>query len=196
MDGLFHRFTHRLEQQGVEFGQYLELTGQDQTAFVADLRSQADLNIRTRVMIESVAVAEEIVVEDSELDETVVRLAAASEMEVGDYKKALVEGGQENALSGDILRRKAVDRLLELAVPVDGSGNEIDLSPDEDTEDGESDDTDPASKAGADGKGASDGSGGTDDSDVTSGVAPESNEAETEQNRLTDGGQQPAEVEE
>lgn len=127
MDGVFHRFAHRLEQQGVEFGQYLELTGQDQSAFLADLRGQAELNLKTRLLLEAVAAAEGISVTDEELAETVSGLATASEMELDEYKQALSEGGQEEALTGDILRRKAVDHLLELAVPVDGDGTEIEM---------------------------------------------------------------------
>jgi len=150
MDSIFHRFSHRLEQQGVEFEQYLALTGQDHETFLADIRSQADLNLKTRVMLEAIAESEELVVEDPEMEETVEQLALASKMEVAEYRKALVEGGQANALSGDILRRKAVDRLLELAVPVDGAGNEIDVSPEEGTEDTATDDAEPAPEVAAD----------------------------------------------
>jgi trigger factor len=153
MDSVFHRFAHRLEQQGIEFGQYLAITGQDQATFVADLRSQADVNLKTRILLEAVAEAEELTVEESEMESTVAELALASKMEIADYKQALAEGGQENALSGDILRRKAVDRLLELAVPVDGDGNELDLSPSDEDE--------------ADGDGAPDKSGGKQEPDVT-----------------------------
>lgn len=183
MDGVFHRFAHRLEQQGIEFGQYLALTGQDQETFLGDLRSQADVNLKTRVMIESIAASEGIVVEESEMDETVEQLAAASKMDVADYRKALTEGGQEKALSGDILRRKAVDRLLELAVPVDGTGSEIDLSPDEDPEDKETDDADSAAEGEAeqaDEDTADEGADEQSDESEKSDLNPESGQAETE----------------
>ena len=183
MDGAFHRFAHRLEKQGIEFGQYLALTGQDQEAFLADLRSQADVNIKTRVMIESIAASEKIVVEDSEMDETVGQLAAASKMEVADYRNALTEGGQEKALSGDILRRKAIDRLLELAVPVDGTGNEIDLSLERGPEDTEIDDAGSTAKgkAGeADEENADDRAEAQSNESETSEPTSESDQAETE----------------
>jgi trigger factor len=183
MDGVFHRFAHRLEQQGIEFGQYLAITGQDQEAFLADLRSQADVNIKTRVMIEAIAESEEIAVEESEMDETVGQLAAASKMDVAEYRNALTEGGQEKALSGDILRRKAIDRLLELAVPVDGTGNEIDLSPDEGAEDTETDDVESAAKGEAEQAGedtADDRADEQSDESEKSEPDPESDRAETE----------------
>ena len=103
------------------------LTGQDQEAFVSDLRSQAELNLRTRVLLEAIAEREGIEVTPAELEGTITALAAASRMPLGEYRLALAEGGQEETLSGDILRRKAADRLAGLATPVDADGNEIEL---------------------------------------------------------------------
>jgi trigger factor len=180
MDSVLHRFAHRLEQQGIEFEQYLALTGQTQEAFIADLRSQAELNLKTRILLEGVGAAEEIEVGDDELEEAVAALAAASDMEPEAYRQALAEGGQENTLSGDILRRKAVDRLLELAVPVDRDGNEIDVTIEE-----------PASEGAAD-VAAGDG---PEDGLTSDAMSQESSEPQT-QNRPNDDGQEPAEVDE
>jgi len=127
MDSVFHRFAHRLETQGIEMDQYFQITGQDRDAFIEDLRSQAALNLRTRILLEEIAEHEGIEVDAGELDQAIVALAAAARVSVDDYRAALEEGGRGDALSGDILRRKAVDRLLELAVPVDESGNEVQL---------------------------------------------------------------------
>ena len=127
MDEVLHRFVHRLESSGVGFEQYLSVTGQDESAFVADLRSQADLNLRTRILLQAVAEAEGIEVDAAEMVRAVEALADAAGVEAEEYRTALGEGGRDVALAGDILRRKAIDRLIELAVPVDGDGNEIEI---------------------------------------------------------------------
>lgn len=127
MESVFHRFAHRLEAQGIPFEQYLSLSGQDQGTFIADLRSQAETNLRTRILLEAIAVHEGIDVTPEELDETITALAAASRTPLDEYRKALSEGAQEETLSGDILRRKAADRLAELVTPVDAHGEEIEL---------------------------------------------------------------------
>ena len=57
----------------------------------------------------------------------IAQLAAASSTTVEEYSKALREGGQEQTLAGDILREKAKERLVEMAVPVDEDGDVIDL---------------------------------------------------------------------
>jgi trigger factor len=127
MEATLHRFAHRLSAQGISIEQYLEITGQDQKAFVEDLRQQGTLNLLTRILLEGVARAEGLEVSDAELDEAVEELAAAAETTPEEYRRVLREGAQEKALAGDILTRKAIDRLLELAVAVDTEGNEIEF---------------------------------------------------------------------
>jgi trigger factor len=125
MDSIFHRFAHRLEEQGVRLEQYLGLTGQDEKNFVADLRSQAELNLKVRLLLEGVADQEGISVEPQELEDAITALAAVARVSRDDYAAALAEGGRELALAGDILRRKAIDRILDLVVPVDAAGAEV-----------------------------------------------------------------------
>jgi trigger factor len=127
METVLHRFAHRLEQQGVTVEQYLQLTGQDAEHFTADLRSQAEANLRTRVLLESIAEHEGMEVDPAEFEQEVSALAASSGIDEGDYRAALSEGGHEVTLAGDILRRKAVDLLLTLVVATDESGAPIEL---------------------------------------------------------------------
>jgi trigger factor len=129
MDSIFHRFAHRLEEQGVRFEQYLAITGQDEKNFVSDLRSQAELNLKIRLLLEAVADQEGITVERQELEEAITALAAVARVSREEYLAALSEGGRELALAGDILRRKAIDRILDLVVPVDAAGAEVALPP-------------------------------------------------------------------
>ncbi len=60
MDELFHRFSHRLEENEITLADYFEATGIDQEAFIEDLRQQANRSIRTRLVLEAVAKAEDI----------------------------------------------------------------------------------------------------------------------------------------
>jgi hypothetical protein len=54
-------------------------------------------------------------------------LAVSSDQTPEEYEKALRDSGQVEILSGDILRNKVIDRLVEAAVPVDENGNELTL---------------------------------------------------------------------
>ncbi|MBN2112544.1 MAG: trigger factor [Acidimicrobiia bacterium] len=126
-DAVLHRFAHRLEARKVTIEQYLAATGQSAEMLVADARSQAVLNLRTRLLLEAVARAEGIEVSDEDLEGAINALAAEAGMAPAAYKRALAEGGGGKVLAGDILRRRAVDRLLELAVAVDADGQEIEF---------------------------------------------------------------------
>lgn len=146
MDVVLHRFAHRLEADGISLDQYFELTGQDRQAFIDDLRRQGDANLRTRILLEAVARREGIEVDDGDVEETVQVLAAAAKTTPEEYRKALEEGGQEQTLTGDILRQKAMDRIIEISVPVDADGNEIELpgpagGQDEQVEEGSAEET-------------------------------------------------------
>jgi len=146
-EAVLHRFAHRLEARRATIEQYLAATGQSRESLVADARSQAVLNLRTRLLLEAVAAAEGIEVGEDDLERAVAALAAEAGADPADYRRALDEGGGGKALAGDILRRRAVDRLLELAVAVDAEGNEIEFPVPA------AGDADPAAAAGASAEG-------------------------------------------
>jgi len=134
MENTLHRFAHQLEGQGISIADYLRVTGQDQQVFVDDLRNQADRNVRTDLLLEAVAGAAGLEVSEEELDEVVTALAGQAGKDVEEYRVEFTESTREKAVMGDILKRKALDVLLESAVPVDESGNRIDLSTPEEAE--------------------------------------------------------------
>jgi trigger factor len=135
MENTLHRFAHQLEGQGISIADYLRVTGQDQKVFVDDLRNQADRNVRTDLLLEAVAADAGLEVAAEELEEVIVALAGQAEKDVEEYRAEFTESVQEKAVMGDILKRKALDVLLQSAVPVDEAGNKIDLStPDDDEE--------------------------------------------------------------
>lgn len=122
-----HRFIHRLEEQGIGLGDYLRVTGLDEQGFLAEARAQAERALGVRILLDAVAKAEGIEVTDEELQQAVTSLAQSSEEAPEDYEKTLRESGQVEVLTGDILRSKVIDRLVEAAVPVDQNGNELSL---------------------------------------------------------------------
>ena len=132
MDELFHRFSHRLEESEITLADYFEATGINQEAFIEDLRQQADRSLRTRLVLEAVAKAEDIKVTSEEVAATIEALARSSEnpKEVFD---AFTNSPRALSLAGDILRNKAVEAVIAAAKAVDSEGNPVDLSIDEDS---------------------------------------------------------------
>jgi trigger factor len=131
MDDILHRFGHRLEQQGVEFADYLEVTGQSQEDFLTDATAQADRGVRTRLLLDAVVDQEGLEVTDDEIM-AVVNAALARETEAtldaATFREALRGSPEEKSITSDILRNKALEKILSGARPVDEDGNEVDLT--------------------------------------------------------------------
>jgi trigger factor len=127
MDRHLHEFLHRLEEAELELQDYFEASGISQEAFLADLRGQAELSIRNRLVLDAIVEAEDLTVTEEDMSSTLSSLAARSEDPVA-YLKAFQQSGQELALASDILRNRALDAILSNANPVDEDGNPVDLS--------------------------------------------------------------------
>lgn len=135
MDSILHRFAHELDGQGISLPDYLRVTGQDQEAFVADLRSQANRNVRTDILLNAVAESEGIVVTEEELVDAMGSLAQQAGRDPEEFRTEF--GEQENAVRGDILRRKALETLANAAVPIDENGSRIVLIAEETSDEGD-----------------------------------------------------------
>ncbi len=127
MEASLHNLAHGLEEQGIDLPNYMRITGQDEASFVGELRERAVRALKTRLLLEAVAESEAIAVDEADIDDTIAEMAARARREPAELKTALEESGQGEVLTGDILRRKALDRLLEDATPVDADGNPVDL---------------------------------------------------------------------
>lgn len=127
MDRHLHDFLHRLEDAELELDDYFQASGQSQEAFLADLRSQAELSIRNRLVLDAVIEAEDIQVSEEDMGNALQALAARSE-DPAAYVQAFQDSGQGLALASDILRNRALEAILSSANPVDEDGNPVDLS--------------------------------------------------------------------
>jgi trigger factor len=127
MDRHLHDFVHRLEEAELNLEDYFEASAQTQDEFLADLRGQAELSVRNRLVLDAVIEAEDIQVSEEDMSNALQTLAARSEDPSG-YLEAFQQSGQGLALAGDILRNRALDAILSNANPVDEDGNPVDLS--------------------------------------------------------------------
>ncbi len=143
LESSVHNLSHSLQQQGLDLNTYLSVTGQDQEAFVAELRTGAVRSLRTRILLEAIAAAEDIEVEDDEITAALSEMSGDSGRSVEELRSLVEANGQLNVLTGDILRRKALDRVIEASTAVDSDGNPVDLTvPEDDLDEDDDDDLD------------------------------------------------------
>ncbi|MFV1971418.1 MAG: trigger factor [Acidimicrobiia bacterium] len=119
----------RLGESDISIEDYLKITGQDEETFIASTRAEADQALSTRVILESISAIESWEVEDDELVEHAVKLLDVSEEEAATVVDRWREDGQVEALTGDILRERALASLVDSATAVDADGNPVDLTP-------------------------------------------------------------------
>ncbi|MEN8040019.1 MAG: trigger factor [Actinomycetota bacterium] len=124
-----HNLIGRLQESEISIQDYLKITGQDEAAFIGTTRDEADQALSTRVILESIAAIENWQVGDDEMLEHVVRLLDVSEEEASTVLEGWKADGQVEALTGDILRERALTSLVESATAVDKEGNPVDLTP-------------------------------------------------------------------
>ena len=103
----------RLAQQGMQLEQYLQFAGTDIAKLREQYRETAEKNVRTGLMLEEVAKAENIKVEAADLDKEVEVMAAAYGATSKQVKKIIAEQGRLNDLAATVLRNKTMQFIFD-----------------------------------------------------------------------------------
>ncbi len=129
----------RLQAQGISFEQFMQFSGQDPEAMMADFRQQAEVSAKLDLALRAIAAQESITATDEELDEELEEVSDRFERPIEDVKAELTEAGQLPAVRADLLKTKTLDWLIERAKLVDEDGQTINPDalemPEEDPED-------------------------------------------------------------
>jgi len=116
----------RLQAQGLGLEQYLATTGQDQEAFVAELRESAAEGARVDLALRAVVVAEGLEADDEAIEAEILAVAERVGQKPAQVRKQLERNGQIPAVRSDISKRTALEWLVEHVELVDEAGNTID----------------------------------------------------------------------
>lgn len=107
-------FEMRMRQQGLELEQYLQFTGQDMQAFRENFKKDAEMQLRSRLVLEKIVEAEAIEVTEEDVQEELKKLATRYNMEVEELTKSF--GAYERQmLEADLKVQKAVKIVTESA---------------------------------------------------------------------------------
>ena len=120
-----------IEQQlsfaGLTMEQYLENEEQTQEEFDADLERQVRDAVATQFVLDQLAREQEIQPEQQELSEHMVRRAQQSGQNPQEYMQHALEHNHLPELIAEVVRGKALARIVEAATVTDASGAVIDL---------------------------------------------------------------------
>ena len=108
-------FARRIMQQGMSLEQYFQFTGLSEEKMMEEFRPQAEKRIRTRLVLEAVAAAENIEVSDERLDEELKKMADSYQMEVEKLKEFMGDN-EKQQMKEDIAVQEAVTLIADAAV--------------------------------------------------------------------------------
>lgn len=94
----------------------------------AEIEEQTRDAFRNEIVLDEIAEKEEIGVDQSEVIEYIVSTAGQYGMEPNQFAQMLDQAGQVPMIMGEVRRRKALAKVLELATVKDSKGAEVDLT--------------------------------------------------------------------
>ncbi|WP_199442385.1 trigger factor [Umezawaea beigongshangensis] len=127
IDARKHDAVHEFDHDEAKFGEYLESQGQTLEAFDAELRESAEKAVRTQLVLDTIADAEQVTVSDSELTERIVYQAQRFGISPDEYVQRAQQSGQLGAIFADVRRGKALATVVRQATVTDATGNAVDL---------------------------------------------------------------------
>ncbi|GAC1412158.1 MAG: trigger factor [Actinomycetota bacterium] len=109
------RFSDQLRQAGVSLDEYLSSSDTTEEEIEANIRHQAERSVSVQLILEEIVRREELKITDEELSQEIVRLAEATGSTPQELTKQLQKSGRVGSVAGDILRRKALDLVVDKA---------------------------------------------------------------------------------
>jgi trigger factor len=119
---------NELRQAGMDFDTYLQITGSEsREAYDTQQKQQIEEAVKTQFILDAIADAREITVDNDDLSAQIVAQAQRNRMSPEQYAQQLQQGGNIAEFVADVRRTKALAQLLEQTTITDASGNVVDL---------------------------------------------------------------------
>jgi trigger factor len=121
-------FERELQQAGMDWDSYLKIAGtEDREAYDAEQRKAVEEAVRTQFILDAIADAREVTVDNEDLSAQIMAQAQRSRMSPEQYAQQLQQGGNIAEFVADVRRTKTLAKLLEETTITDESGNVVDL---------------------------------------------------------------------
>ena len=107
-------FAQRLQMQGLSMEQYFQFTGLSYQHMLEQVKPQAERKIKSRLVLEAVVAAENIVATEEDYEEEIKRMAEGYRMEADKIKELMGEQGKKQIME-DLAVRKAAEFVVSEA---------------------------------------------------------------------------------
>jgi trigger factor len=116
----------QFQAQGIDFGQWMEMTGQEPEQFIESMRGQSEQAVKSDLALRAVAAAEDFEVEDHEIEGEYARMAMQYGQKAKEIRKAYEQNDAVSELLAQIKKNKALDWLVHNVDFVDENGAALD----------------------------------------------------------------------
>lgn len=128
IDSALHDAVHPFDHDEDKFAESLVARGSSREEFDADTRAEAEKSVRTRLVLDALADAQDVAVSEQELTERIVFQAQQYGMPPEEFVRRLQEAQQLGVLYADARRSKALMLAVRESTVTDSSGEAIDMS--------------------------------------------------------------------
>ena len=104
-------YARRLQSHGISFDQYLQFTGSTIEQLQEQMRPQAELRLRTRLVLEAVVAAEKIEPSEELVEAEIKKMSENYKMDAEQIKTIMGEAGMAQ-MKADMAVQEAVDFLV------------------------------------------------------------------------------------
>ncbi len=118
-----HDLQHRLEAQKLGLSEYLQATGRTPDDLLAAVRVDAQRAVKADLALRALAEAEELTVDDEELEAEIATMAQRMETSPAELRRQLDTAGRTGAVRSELRKGKALQWLLDHVELFDEEGN-------------------------------------------------------------------------
>lgn len=111
---MLQEFAQNIQMQGLSIEQYFQFTGTNAEAMMEQIKPQAEKRIQSRLVLEAVAKAENIVATEEDFDAEVAKMAESYKMEADKVKESIGETGKKQIMD-DLAVSKAAEFVVKEA---------------------------------------------------------------------------------
>ncbi|AXX28463.1 Cell division trigger factor [Actinosynnema pretiosum subsp. pretiosum] len=122
-----HDAVHSFDHDQERFDAWLAEQGQTKEEFDAEVRTASEQAVKTQLVLDAIADAEQLTVSDAELTERIIYQAQRFGVSPDEYVKRAQQSGQLGAIFADVRRGKALATVVRQATVTDESGEKLDL---------------------------------------------------------------------
>ncbi|TVT53526.1 trigger factor [Amycolatopsis rhizosphaerae] len=122
-----HDAVHDLDHSEEALAKVLEAEGRTLEQFNEEVQAESEKAVRTQLLLDTLADAEQVSVNDAELTERILYQAQRFGISPDEYVQRAQQSGQLSAIFADVRRGKALASIVRKAAVTDASGAEVDL---------------------------------------------------------------------